>query len=101
MCPRLDDLQDGSQLRRGSPATHIVFGEAQTINSATFQYVEAIAELRKLTNPVCLDIFIDEMRSLFVGQAFDLYWTDEALCPSVVEYLQMVDGSRSPPPTPC
>ncbi|KAG8162573.1 hypothetical protein KVR01_008338 [Diaporthe batatas] len=92
----LDDLQDGSQLRRGSPATHVVFGEAQTINSATFQYVEAIAELRKLTNPGCLDIFIDEMHSLFVGQAYDLHWTNEVLCPSVAEYMQMVDGSRSP-----
>lgn len=100
LCSRLDDLQDGSQLRRGSPATHVVFGEAQTINSATFQYVEAIAELRRLVNPVCLDIFIEEMRSLFVGQAFDLHWTDEVHCPSVMEYLQMVDGSRSPLPTP-
>ncbi|KAL9620401.1 MAG: hypothetical protein Q9160_005101 [Pyrenula sp. 1 TL-2023] len=64
----LDDLQDGSKLRRGSPSAHVVFGEAQTINSATFQYVQAIAELRKLPNPLCLEIFIDEMRSLFVGQ---------------------------------
>ncbi|KAH9990889.1 terpenoid synthase [Xylariaceae sp. FL0662B] len=88
----LDDLQDGSQLRRGSPSAHVVFGTAQTINSATFQYVQAIAALRRLANPLCLDIFIDEMRSLFVGQGFDLHWTNEAQCPSVVEYLQMVDG---------
>ncbi|KAI0812845.1 putative geranylgeranyl pyrophosphate synthase [Xylaria sp. FL0064] len=64
----LDDLQDGSQLRRGNPSTHVIFGEAQTVNSAVFQYVQATGELRKLTNPLCLDIFIDEMRSLFVGQ---------------------------------
>ncbi|KAI0116203.1 terpenoid synthase [Hypoxylon sp. NC0597] len=88
----LDDLQDGSQLRRGNPSAHVVFGEAQTINSATFQYVQAIAELRKLTSPLCLDIFIEEMRRLFVGQAFDLHWTNEVQCPSVVQYLQMVDG---------
>ncbi|KAI1335897.1 terpenoid synthase [Xylariaceae sp. FL0016] len=88
----LDDLQDGSQLRRGSPSAHVIFGPAQTINSATFQYVQAIAELRKLTNPMCLDIFVDEIRSLFVGQAFDLHWTNEVQCPSVAEYLQMVDG---------
>ncbi|KAF2866567.1 isoprenoid synthase domain-containing protein [Massariosphaeria phaeospora] len=88
----LDDLQDGSQLRRGSPSAHTIFGEAQTINSATFQYVLAIAELRKLPNPLCLDIFIDEMRSLFVGQGFELHWTNAVQCPSVVEYLQMVDG---------
>ncbi|KAH8882985.1 terpenoid synthase [Thozetella sp. PMI_491] len=88
----LDDVQDGSQLRRGSPSAHVIFGEAQTINSATFQYVQAIAEVRKLTNPLCLDIFIDEMSSLFVGQGLDLHWTSEVQSPSVVEYLQMVDG---------
>ncbi|KAK8067601.1 geranylgeranyl diphosphate synthase [Apiospora saccharicola] len=93
----LDDLQDGSQLRRGRPATHVVFGMSQTINSATFQYVQAIAELQNLANPLCLGIFIDEMSSLFVGQGLDLYWTNKGQCPSVGDYLQMVDGSRTPP----
>ncbi|KAK7972508.1 geranylgeranyl diphosphate synthase [Apiospora saccharicola] len=88
----LDDLQDGSQLRRGRPATHVVFGMSQTINSATFQYVQAIAELQNLANPLCLGIFIDEMSSLFVGQGLDLYWTNKGQCPSVGDYLQMVDG---------
>ncbi|KAI1292591.1 terpenoid synthase [Xylaria venustula] len=88
----LDDLQDGSQMRRGNPSTHLIFGEAQTINCATFQYLRATAELRQLANPACLDIFIDEMRSLFVGQGFDLHWTSRVECPSLVEYLQMVDG---------
>ncbi|KAI1347164.1 isoprenoid synthase domain-containing protein [Xylaria sp. FL0043] len=88
----LDGLQDGSQLRRGNPSTRVIFGEAQTINSAVFRYVQATAELRKLKNPLCLDIFIDEIRSLFVGQGFDLHWTNRVECPSVMEYLQMVDG---------
>ncbi|KAI0404815.1 terpenoid synthase [Xylaria palmicola] len=88
----LDDLQDGSQLRRGNPSAHVIFGEAPTINSAIFQYLRATAELRKLTNPLCLDIFVEEMRSLFVGQGYDLHWTSRVQCPSVEEYLQMVDG---------
>ncbi|KAK5624891.1 hypothetical protein RRF57_000607 [Xylaria bambusicola] len=90
----LDDVQDGSQLRRGNPSAHIIFGEAQTINAATFQYVQATAEIRRLTNPLCLDIFIEEMRRLFIGQGLDLHWTDRVMCPSLTEYLQMVDGTR-------
>jgi hypothetical protein len=38
----LDDIEDGSHLRRGFPATHFVYGECQAINSATFLYVQAV-----------------------------------------------------------
>lgn len=93
-------MQDGSPLRRGSPSAHVVFGAAQTINSATFQYVQSVAELRQLTNPSCLDIFIDETRNLFAGQASDLSWTRDMQCPSVAQYLQMVDGSEFPADLP-
>ncbi len=46
------------------------------------------AELR---NPSCFRIFIEEMQNLYVGQSYDLYWTHNALCPSISEYLEMVD----------
>ncbi|OCL09522.1 terpenoid synthase [Glonium stellatum] len=88
----LDDVEDHSQLRRGKPSAHVIYGEAQTINSATYQYIQAIVQLRKLNNPDCLDIFIDEIRELFVGQSYDLFWTSKMVCPSITEYLQMVDG---------
>jgi geranylgeranyl pyrophosphate synthase len=91
---RLDDIQDGSQLRRGQSSAHVIFGEGQTITAATFQYIEAVATLQKLNNPRCLDIFIDEVRSMFVGQSYDLAWIWERKCPTVQEYLQMVDGSK-------
>ena len=41
---RLDDIQDGSALRRGRPAAHKVFGEGQTMNSAFFYIVRAVEE---------------------------------------------------------
>ncbi|KAH8728004.1 fusicoccadiene synthase [Phaeosphaeriaceae sp. PMI808] len=88
----LDDLQDGSQLRRGQPSAHVIFGASQTINSATFQFVEALTEVRELSNPICLHIFIDEVKNLFIGQSYDLSWIWEQNCPSLTEYLQMVDG---------
>jgi ophiobolin F synthase len=55
---RLDDIEDGSRLRRGKPSTHEIFGHAQTINSATYQYINATQEIRKLRNPHSIDIFI-------------------------------------------
>ncbi|EER24921.1 polyprenyl synthetase, putative [Coccidioides posadasii C735 delta SOWgp] len=87
----LDDIEDDSPLRRGRPSTHNIYGTAQTINSATYQYVKATGMATELGNPSCLRIFIEEMQQLHVGQSYDLYWTHNTLCPSVSEYLKMVD----------
>ena len=45
----------------------------------------------ELGSPACLRIFIEEMQQLYVGQSYDLYWTHNALCPTISEYLKMVD----------
>ena len=37
----------------------------------------------------------EEMRGLFIGQSFDLYWTFNTTCPSMNEYLEMIDKSKS------
>ena len=37
----------------------------------------------------------DEMRKLYSGQSLDLYWTYNVVCPSLPEYLKMVDNSAS------
>ena len=89
--PRLDDLEDGSPLRRGKPSTHNIYGAAQTINSATYLYTQATDMAAELNNPSCFRIFLEEMQQLYVGQSYDLYWTHNAICPSLSEYLKMVD----------
>ncbi|KAL7651519.1 hypothetical protein ACMYSQ_011229 [Aspergillus niger] len=86
----LDDIEDGSPLRRGQPATHTVFGQALTINSANFVLIQAMDQVRLLEDSRCVDIFVEEMRNLFIGQSFDLYWTRQDECPSEEEYLEMI-----------
>jgi geranylgeranyl pyrophosphate synthase len=88
----LDDLQDHSPLRRGKPSTHIIYGMEQTVNSATMLFVDAVIQLQKLNCPRILRIFTEDVRKLFIGQSYDILWTRELLCPTVTEYLQMVDG---------
>ena len=41
----LDDIEDGSELRRGAPTAHKVFGEALTINSANYLYFVALQKV--------------------------------------------------------
>ncbi|KAI0398029.1 putative geranylgeranyl diphosphate synthase [Xylariaceae sp. FL0594] len=88
----LDDLQDGSQLRRGKPSTHTVFGLAQTVNSANYHFLIALEEMQKLGDTQSMGIFMEEVKSLHIGQSLDIHWTQNLVCPSVEEYFQMVEG---------
>ncbi|KAF6809680.1 geranylgeranyl pyrophosphate synthase [Colletotrichum sojae] len=87
----LDDIEDNSPLRRGLPSTHIVFGQAQSINSANFMFVQAVQLTHGLTNPACLGALLEELESLFAGQSWDLYWKFHLQTPTEQEYLEMVD----------
>ncbi|KAL3476555.1 isoprenoid synthase domain-containing protein [Aspergillus californicus] len=88
----LDDIQESSSLRRGQPATHTFYGLSQTINSANFVYAKTVGEVAQLYNPRCMDIFLDELNNLHRGQAMDLYWRCHARCPTIEDYIVMVDN---------
>lgn len=87
----LDDIEDRTDLRRGKPAAHVLFGEAQAINSATFVYVRAVEMVHQLGSKEALEALLEEMQNLFIGQGWDLYWKHHLRVPSEEEYLQMVD----------
>jgi geranylgeranyl diphosphate synthase type 3 len=44
----MDDVEDNSDLRRGVPVAHQVYGIPQTINTANYVYFLAFQELLKL-----------------------------------------------------
>ncbi|KAJ5190254.1 terpenoid synthase [Penicillium cinerascens] len=90
----LDDIQDDSLLRRGSPATHCIFGNAQAINSATFMIMNTCLKLQnlQLSDPAPMEALLKGSIELFVGQSWDLKWKFHIHCPSVEEYMAMVDG---------
>lgn len=87
----LDDIEDGSNLRRGQPATHTIFGIAQTINSGCYEILQAVNEARQLSVPSAMnvEIVLEELAELHVGQSYDLHWTRHGICPSEDEYLKM------------
>jgi geranylgeranyl diphosphate synthase type 3 len=86
----VDDVQDSSELRRGFPVAHNIFGVAQTINSANYIYFVALQELQKLSNPLAVSMFAEELVNLHRGQGMDLFWRDTLTCPSEDDYLEMV-----------
>ncbi|KAK1143958.1 geranylgeranyl pyrophosphate synthetase [Aspergillus melleus] len=87
----IDDIQDGSRLRRGHPVAHHIFGVPQTINAANYAYFLAQEKLKDLDDPsAAFSIFTRELLNLHRGQGMDLYWRDALVCPSEEEYMQMV-----------
>ena len=89
----VDDIQDNSRLRRGSPAAHSIFGVAQIINSANYVYFLAQHELLRLKQwPVALKIFNEELLNLHRGQGMELYWRDSLTVPTEEEYLHMISN---------
>ncbi len=110
----MDDVEDDSELRRGVPVAHQIYGVPQTINTANYVYFLAFQELLKLRESggkadapdlvgmvtgALVRVFYrqltaEELLNLHRGQGLDLFWRDSLTCPTEEEYVQMVLGSE-------
>ncbi|KAJ6504246.1 isoprenoid synthase domain-containing protein [Mycena vitilis] len=94
----VDDIEDDSQLRRGAPVAHKIYGIPQTINTANYVYFLAFQELLTLSGPESvpshtqlMSIITSELISLHRGQGLELLWRDSLTCPSEDQYVDMVN----------
>ncbi|KAF7369030.1 hypothetical protein MVEN_00229800 [Mycena venus] len=93
----IDDIEDDSQLRRGEPVAHKIYGIPQTINTANYVYFLAYQELLKIpgltadSQTVLFSIITSELISLHRGQGLELLWRDSLTCPSEDQYIGMVN----------
>jgi len=95
----VDDVEDDSQLRRGVPVAHKIYGIPQVINTANYVYFQAFQEVSALqassANYNLHDATTtDELLNLHRGQGLDLLWRDTLTCPSEKEYIAMVNNSK-------
>lgn len=103
----VDDIEDNSELRRGRPVAHKIYGVPQTINTANYVYFLAYDELfkmdlsgrtangrravkRRRLSPRLHFILNEELLILHRGQGRELLWRDNIQCPTEDEYLAMV-----------
>ncbi len=92
-----DDAEDNSQMRRGKPCTHLLYGLDVAINSGDAMYFIPLTLLYQ--NPHRLnehmrtqisDLYAQEMLRVSVGQAMDIWWhKGHKFNVSEEEYLQM------------
>ncbi|XP_064610236.1 geranylgeranyl pyrophosphate synthase-like [Liolophura sinensis] len=86
----IDDIEDNSQLRRGIPVAHNIFGVAHTINSANYVYFLGLQKILTLGIPEATPVFTEHILELHQGQGMDIYWRDAFVCPSEDDYKDMV-----------
>ncbi|KAL4079322.1 terpenoid synthase [Scleroderma citrinum] len=106
----LDDIEDDSELRRGKPAAHKVYGIPQTINSATYAVWLAYQRLASIRvsdtervgdkdslpcNETLDQIFTEELLHFHRGQGLDMHWRDSLTCPTEEAYIDMARGKAS------
>jgi geranylgeranyl pyrophosphate synthase len=95
----VDDVEDDSQLRRGKPCTHRLFGVDIAVNAGnTMYYLPLLPLIRhhdKLGNEKLsriYEIYVQEMTNLSLGQAMDIAWHKglaEADKVTEKQYMQM------------
>lgn len=95
----VDDIEDDSDLRRGKPATHKIFGVDIAINAGNFMYFAGFAPLIENSERFPPEIMtraynavIKEMITIHLGQATDIAWHNNLADADNItedEYLQM------------
>jgi geranylgeranyl diphosphate synthase, type III len=93
-----DDVEDGSELRRGRPVANNVYGIPQTVNAASYVVIKiyqdafALRGLMEATEPGLApeEIITEELSNAHRGQGLDILWRDHIKCPTEDEYIDMI-----------
>ncbi len=95
----IDDVEDRSEMRRGRPCSHLIFGTDVAVNCGNALYflplISLIKNGKKFSDETVrrvYEIYVQEMINLSFGQAMDIAWHNgmanaNNLCED--EYLQM------------
>jgi len=88
-----DDIEDESDIRRGKPAIHKIFGLDTAVNSGSFFYYLSsccIDSCNLKNKELFYRLWTDCIRKLHFGQAMDIYWhRNISVVPKIDEYYTM------------
>ncbi|MCW4018061.1 MAG: polyprenyl synthetase family protein [Candidatus Bathyarchaeota archaeon] len=77
----IDDIEDSSEVRRGKPCTHRIFGVDIAVNAGNAMYYLPLVPLMEQKSCVSTEqirdmyeIYVQEMINLSIGQAMDIAW---------------------------
>ncbi|KIK71667.1 hypothetical protein GYMLUDRAFT_186454 [Collybiopsis luxurians FD-317 M1] len=102
-----DDIEDGSELRRGRPVANNVYGIPQTVNAASYVVIKIYQDalvlrgLMERRNQVIKpgsapeEIITQELLNAHRGQGMDILSRDHVKCPTEDEYIDMIKNKTA------
>jgi len=101
----IDDIEDCSELRRGKPCIHKIFGNDIAINAGNALYYFPLLTLIKdeslnsETKAKLYEIINEEMIKISFGQAMDIYWHRQIpvadLCEGTAQNFGMIQNTHT------
>ncbi len=95
----VDDIEDSSEVRRGKPCTHKIFGMDIAVNAGNTMYYLPLLPLMEKRDKIpaeklrdIYEIYVQEMMNLSMGQAMDIAWHRSLASADDInedDYLQM------------
>ncbi|KAJ4470906.1 terpenoid synthase [Lentinula aciculospora] len=101
-----DDIEDGSELRRGQPVANTVYGVPQTVNAASYVVIKVYKDASELSgimkdnasikvSSTPEEIITEELLNAHRGQGMDILWRDQVTCPTEDEYIDMIKNKTA------
>jgi geranylgeranyl pyrophosphate synthase len=94
----IDDIQDGSLVRRGKPAIHVKYGLDASLNAAFMMMLSPLSKMNEYIPKQKLEIIrqicLDGIMGLYLGQTWDVNWAHLNYIPTENEYMISV-GHRT------
>jgi geranylgeranyl diphosphate synthase type 3 len=81
-------------MRRGIPVAHAVYGVASTISAAMCIIFITLQKLLSCNQPEMIKLYTEMIFESWRGQAIEIYWRENYICPSEEEYLEMAKRSK-------
>jgi geranylgeranyl diphosphate synthase type 3 len=81
-------------MRRGVPAAHTVYGVASTISANMYVIFLSLQRVLSTNHPELIKLYADLMLDVWRGQAIEIYWRENYICPSEEEYVEMFKRSK-------
>lgn len=85
-----DDIEDGSELRRGKPTLHKQYGVPLALNTGDALYTLVLRMVNEIEDYHIREQYLLTFQEVVEGQSLDIFWRERQIFPSEKDYMRMI-----------